>query len=188
MPRPRLPIWLLMLAVLIAALYAGGCRVLMEPQVRGPEQSSAKIWVGFGLCSLTAVLLAVGSMLLDRETRAALFSLSAPDNRPSNASIPEPPPYEPLGLAKGQRLRLPDGTVCRVQACGGAPPMAVLVCEPPCEGEEQEGDRSEYFTIDREGRVCRNYALDVGHRVTFGKEETGWTLGDVERIAPDGEI
>ncbi len=181
----RPPIWFWMVVILVIALYMAGYRVLMRPQVGGPEQAATKIWVGFWLCSLTAVVLAIGEGLCQREGRALFFAMFRPPVKEATQAMlaPEEQSQEPLDLEAGQRFRLPDGEECVVVFCANRTPPAMLNYVTKREYEEPGVYVDEYLLIDRTRAVWRCQSKIVGPKGISGKDATGWTVEDLEPIA-----
>jgi hypothetical protein len=180
----RPPIWFWMIIILICALYTAGICVLMEPQVRGPEQSSTKIWVGFWLCVLSVFVVPGGIALCKREERANFFGIFRPVTqevaKPRSASEQET--FEPLGLTEGQRLRLPDGSECVVLWCHEEASWAMLDYIPRRESEEHGSIVTEQIGVDHNRDIWRYREQNFGPRLISSREATGWKLDDLETI------
>ena len=176
MPRIRMPIWLLMVAVLVVALYAAGIRFLMEEITGGVAQAWAKFWVVFGLASLTVVL----AVIIDDFLKQWKKKVSEPVWPPIR--IPEPVHYEPLGLEVGERLRLPDGSVCHVKMGPFFPLQVFLEYDPPRQRQERGGIASELIQVKADRSVWWYSEIRWEAHALHHETETDWTLDDLERI------
>ena len=175
MPRIRIPIWLLMAAVLVFAVYIAAFRMLMEKRIGGHQQAAMGIGVTLGLVSLTTTLLALAGVFLKRTQQAA-----EPELAPIR--VPQPIHCEPLGLEIGERLRLPDGSVCRVREYPSHRLQAVLDYEPPRRRQERGGIASELIEVRADRSVWRYSEVRSGAHVIYEETPTGWTLDDLKRI------
>lgn len=176
MPRIRVPIWLLMAAILVVALYTAGIRLLMAEITGGVPQAWAKFWVVFGLALLTIVLL----VFIDDFLKQRKKKLSEPVWPPIR--VPAPIHHEPPGLELGERLRLPDGSVCRVKMGPFFPLQVLLEYDPPRQRQERGGIASELIQVKADRSVWRYSEIRQEAHALFHETATDWTLDDLERI------
>ena len=178
MPRIRVPIWLLMVAILVVALFAAGIRFLMEEITGGVAQAWAKFWVVFGLASLTVVL----AVIIDIHVKQRQQEKQLPEPVWPPIRVPAAIHYEPLGLEFGDRLRLPDGSVCHVKMNPFFPLHVLLEYDPPRQRQERGGIASDMIQGKADRSVWRYSEIRWEAHALYHETETDWTLGDLERI------
>jgi hypothetical protein len=91
-------------------------------------------------------------------------------------------PPHPHGHRKGQKVILPDGTLCRVTEINPFWPMTALEPVSPRAYRDREILVTEAFIIQPGGEVILAKTWHWGPGPCHGSEPTGWTLADLRKM------